>query len=874
MTADHISGFSKSDPNVKLDFRHKLCKVIFDLKIADGQPAFPLEDLTLSLQGFETTGTYDVLNDILAKDASSINDIVIPYRGVTAGREGIILPRAAGSNAHFAFGTPTGGLFVANMSDTLNLVGGYQYTFYITLKETAISVSAKIEPWIDGPTSYYDAVQIITDAGDSEGIDPGKRMGLYMKSPAVYDSIGAFTYAGDGRWYPDAPIYWQDIPYNPAEMRAAIVAEDKLNTTQLPDYLTSDEKSVPQNTGINFTFSHAASKVIIRLTSTTFTTAELESATVKLPNYLIGGYLDNGAFVPGTVRGDIIPGIAPNNGVALIQPQAVNAGDPIAVVTLAGKDYTAKDEAAALVYNAGEAKIISIMVDKGEVNVSAKVTDWTTTPVDLDASTVGVAVKGGINVNNGEQLLVYTGDPTTRTLLSTFTYDQGGDIFNPSPKVYWESLNNPTTFYASILRTPKPNATQLDDYLIAQPVTVAASNGVAFQLSHPAAIVNIRVQSSDNTFSSTELDQMQLTLPSYTGGATVVNGVFTPGITKNDVTVAKVSGSAYAFIQPQTIAAGQTIVSIAAPNGRVYTVSSASNIEFQQGVATTITIDMKKTPVLASANVIDWSLGTALSMVVPAINVSGSLNGTSDYFRNKTIHLYKLGTDFQHLAYSYVQGTLGYSWTGPTLYWDNFQGQPLNVIAAYFPTQALIPNITNSTTAFDWNLPANQQINSYDDYDLLTSHVTLSTPQYVNFIFSHVLSKVRIEITGEGFTTDELTGMTVVLNNMTVDGSVSMISGAISSTGSTKTVTPRTDVDGLRYSALVMPQTVPLGTPILTVTLKNYPATPFTAALTTNMVFVAGKENVLKVTLRKTGIQISATLEDWSNGDSGEIIIE
>ncbi len=1109
MSAEHISGFSKADRNVHLRFHHRLSKMIFKLRAGEGEEYLPMNTLGVKIKGMKTTGIYDLINETLTVNDNSIQDITIPVRNNATERFGIVLPRPAGQGVSFEFSSPQGDTFVANMSDTLNLQSGYKYTFYITLDANSISIRVDIQDWIEGASTYYDIFGISNPAGESSGVRPGDQIAVYLNNGTVYNLLDSFTYNATGRWTSPVPHYWEDIPYNPAEIRASMTAAPALNPTQLPDILISDIISVPKNTGANIELRHAASKVEVELRSTTFTQEELdgatitlpgyltgareeravfipgsertnilvdrtdpargvaifqpqpispeaaivivningrdytaytdasgyifepgvahrlvinlsenevsisariidwtpglpsyyealvvttspgategvnpgdilnvylnenssysllsrftyngngdwsanpevywedidadpaqmrasmitapalnptqlpdiltssvinvpqnsgadfvlrhnaskaivglfsntftpqqlESATITLPNYLMGGEEQNGAFVEGTQRGNIIVDRTdPVNGIVLFQPQNIAAGDPIIRITINNRDYTAHAGSNGFTFEPGVAYTLIVTFNEEAVSVSAKVVDWTTETIGLNANELGVAVEGAEGVLDNEEMNVYTSISSERPLLSTFTYHAGANTWSAEPIVFWDDLPSPLTFYASILRTPRYNETQLDDYLVAAPVQGTASNGVSFELTHPASQVVVQLISTDGTFSTAELAAMNITLPNYATGATVINGIFTPGTSTGNVIVEKNVGSsgnsAIAIIQPQTIATGTTVVTLTNPaTGRDYNVTHTAPIEYRAGISTVLQIDMSKTELTISANAITWQAGETINMVPTAITVGGTLDNTADFFRNRTIHVYKLGADFQSLTYSYLPGTTGYTWQGDQLYWDDQQLQPLNLTGVYYPAQALIPNITGTITSFAWDLPEDQS-GGYDDYDLMMNRQLLNSPSYVNFVFRHVLSKVRIELVSQEFTPAELSGAIVQINNVAIQGSASLNTAAVTAGSSRTTVTPRTDTDGSVYSALVMPQTIAQNTPIVTITLRGYPNTPFTGTIQQNLTFVPGRENVITVTLRKTEIELSSTLENWQTGNSGSVIIE
>lgn len=63
MTAEHLSGFSKTDPVVHLNFHHRLSKMIFKLANKEGQEAILLENVTVTIDGMYTGGSYDLMNE-------------------------------------------------------------------------------------------------------------------------------------------------------------------------------------------------------------------------------------------------------------------------------------------------------------------------------------------------------------------------------------------------------------------------------------------------------------------------------------------------------------------------------------------------------------------------------------------------------------------------------------------------------------------------------------------------------------------------------------------------------------------------------------------------------------------------------------------
>lgn len=758
---------------------------------------------------------------------------------------------------------------------------GVSYELIIMVNESDISVSARVIDWTPSGPHNFSILEVTPSLEDTDGVEVGARMTVYKNDNNVYDPWTTFTYAGGNIWRPDTEVYWEQVVGEYADLRASIIAQTKLDQSQIDDILIANDIRVPVNTGADFVLRHVGSRAVVGLVSDTFSEADLNGATIIMPQYTTGGYEERGQFIPGQASQDItlVRDEATNNGIAIIQPQTIPAGSNIFRIRIGTRDYWAQAPEGGFTYAQGVSYAITIHVNEENLTVSAQVIPWNQTSIDLNAFTIGTTLPGpSSGIADRTQMNVYMAQGADRNLLSTFTYSEAADSWTSSPTIFWEQLPTPVpAFYASILVASKLDPTQLDDYLVADVESRVEGQPVNFTLRHPASKVTIQLRSSDNTFSPSELAQMVITLPDYITGGEHNNGIFEYPLDNptGTINVPIINNNATAIIRPQTVVS-RPVVNIYDPQiARNYPVTSATNIEFRAGEATILNIDMKKTAIGISANAIDWTPGTTIPLVAPSVEIIGTLDQTSAFFQDKTIYTYRLGSDFRNLVFHYEpNGSGGYVWRGTqTLYWDDLNGQPLTVTGVYYPQQSNIPDLSQAHTTFPWNLPADQTA-GYDDYDLLMSSLSIPSPAPVNFDFAHVMSRVRVRINAPEFTTQELEGMSLTLNNFIIDGSASLTTGEATGTTTRKDVIPYTDVQNQEYSALVMPQTIPLNTPVVTITLSEYQNTPFVGTIDRNLNFVAGKENVITVTLRKTAIEISATLEDWTSGPTGSVTIQ
>lgn len=769
-------------------------------------------------------------------------------------------------------------------SQGMNFQAGIANTLVVKLEQQEATVSARIVDWKEGTPSEMEVVEFGTPAGASENVDFGTQMTVFMEDEGgnalpPYN----FTYNPDGKWRTTPTIYWNDIQGDgPYTVRSWILPEEEAwDPSQIEDYLVADEITVDKFNGADLTLRHAASMVLVSLSSSTFSAVQLASATVSFPDYETGGSFSNGEFIPGSTPGDITP-VKDISGAwkALIQPQTIPAGNTILSVTIADKTYNAVATGTDFTYAPGEITRITVYVEENALTVSATVVDWTSRDINLNALLPTVIQEDSEGVLDGEQMAIYyyvSGNPDIQT--ATYTYDAStGQWSSPAP-IFWDDLRVNSPITATLFRQPAAyNDTQVADHMIlSSSMTVPpTSANMHFNFVHPASKIFIQVDGGTD-FTDEEIEAMTFTLPQYISGGKVINGQYVYGNTTGDIEVAvDEDGQAVAIIDPQTIQAGNTVVRIRNQAGQVYNATYGSNLTFSPRQSTVLKIQLRKTGLSLSASTVDWIPQTPIELIPTAIVVSGQLGDTDDFFRNKTIHLYKWGganaANFWTDTYSYLQGQNGFVWSGTPRYWDD-QVSPLNMTAVHFPVEESIPTVANNTISFPWSVPANQS-SGYDNYDILTDYLPVSAPQALNFEFEHPLSKMTLVLVSDEFTVTEMERASITLNDFMVGGEINMPQGTATATGTGQTVIPFTETAGVQYSALLMPQPKAANTNIITVTLPQYSNTPFQGSLSTALNLTAGNNHIITIRLRRTSIQMSATVKPWVDSQTGEIVIE
>ncbi|MCC8020243.1 MAG: fimbrillin family protein [Rikenellaceae bacterium] len=851
--------YSKATPNVYLYFYHRLSKVIFKLSADEDNDLPSFEDATVAIRGMKTTGNFHLMDEELDVDNDSEKVLTFPLRDDSSERYGIVLPRAAAAGVEFDFTFGDGSKYTAKMDDDLELEAGYQYTFYIRIKETEATVSAEIAPWEDAPERYYTSVQASVDAGESVNVDEGTVMDVFISSDNIdYNPLASFVY-GEDKWESDPEIYWESISYNPAYMRSSIVMADPLNSTQTGDWLVSDVETVARNTGANFTLQRAVSKVFVTLVSKDqFTLDELNSATIVLPDYLMGGYLEDGVFVPGTTREDIQLAAEPATDtratvttarrVALLQPQSVSSGGAVVKITINGRTYEVEAPAGGFDFEAGVAESLIVTMNKEGITVSATVVNWEEGELyEVSAVQPSTVAGSSYNVSTGDKLDLYLYDNATSwDYLSSYVYQADGSWDTGTPVHYWEDMPDPAYFIARMDAAPALDDTQLPDVLLSDATAGYSNTGIDFVLTHAAAKALVVISST--TFDNTELADAEIILPGYKTGGEFVGAALQEGTTTGDITTVHTDDiSAVAIFQPQTVTAGSVAARILL-DGLTYDAKAEEDIVFDPGVATTLIVKMNKGEITVSVDVRDWATTTVELEAHRIIVEAGSTDGV-DQGEEMTVYV---GAERELMnTYTYDQD----EWTTPSnTYWEDFGDVTSQTFYAAILRQA----------AYNSTMP--------DDY-LLSGATTVTRPNAVNFELTHAVARVAVVLdSSDGTVSDaDLQGMEIVLPGYATGGTYDR--GVFTSGSTAGDIEVQKGVGENNESALafLQPQTITPGTTVARVT-NSARKLSYTVSSSTPIHYQAGYTTILYINIRETAVLISATVVDWEEGDTIEMV--
>lgn len=381
-------GYDREHPEVNLNFRHRLTRLLFTLKGSGIIEQQQLAGATLSISGMNTAATCH-LTDGSITDASAPKDIQVPlHTESSAGIEGsteitgeaIVLPRQAADGVSFTVTLTNGNRYVARMSATQPLSAGTQNTFRLTLRDQETVVEATIEPWQDGTDAEMEAngheVTVETTANNS-GFKAGDTFTLW---PDAVEGAGyLFSLGTDKGWKSTPVLYWNLLPETDSTTFYALhTPEATPEGNQMPDLLAATA-TAERYQPVSLSFAHLSARLdVVLKAGNGLTPEEVETATVTLPQALTAYKLKGITPVASTdVRRNITLTGTGSKRRALLLPQIVEAGGRLLVVGISGQEYYVPATAANGVFEAGKTYTLTLTVNRTQVDFSVSISPWT-----------------------------------------------------------------------------------------------------------------------------------------------------------------------------------------------------------------------------------------------------------------------------------------------------------------------------------------------------------------------------------------------------------------------------------------------------------------------------------------------------------------
>lgn len=562
--------------------------------------------------------------------------------------------------------------------------------------------------------------------------------------------------------------------------------------------------------------------------------------------------------------------------------------------------YTSAEE---IGFNAGAITQITVTANRTDVVLgSIVVTDWTTP--DPIAATVSIDISGTPDDISGsapafstmklwkgqEDFTANSNDPTDNLLTQApvaaraYSKDAGtGTWTADATPFYVDDVVPADRFYALTLNTTGPTpggstivdaTTQLNDPLAAGPAEMKAGT-LALNYRHLLAKLRITLTAATNFTASLLTNATIATpamLPAYTLAYSTVpedNNAIRANATGTPAAYPVLSPATDYIVAPQIIATGAKFV-VKLTNGNTYTATLTSDLELAPGEITTLALTLNPTQTAITVGTAEWAVnGSSTSKTISIDGItdaSGSILAGDNPTDGDRLDISADGSTATG-AYLYDANATAWTSTAP-FYWDALlsSNSPYTFYALFTPTDG-----TNTDTGL------------VKDYRGGTA-TGVAFGSKISFSATHLMAQVRFTLQpGTGY--DALTAgeVSVKLHNLhpltgiATDGSITLSDDANAVLPLTLTddnasnsnegpAVPPVD-KSFSATALVAPQTVQAGQLLVTVTIgaNTY---NYKAPTATGFAYQPGQQNNIILTVDKTGVAISFTLEDWGSEGS------
>lgn len=489
------------------------------------------------------------------------------------------------------------------------------------------------------------------EAGDAIGLvmlEAGTAKPLYGKASLKYTTAatdGSFQPADETNkgYYPEDGKAADVLAFYPhatigTDLMIPVSTTDQSALNRI-DLMVADKSAGHSNTKpeVSLNFHHKLAKLIITVdkeasaadidlagatlkVSGTAATAKWSLAEAKLTNE--GAPADINLVTTATKDN--------MSATAIVLPTAADKGVKLVIITTDGNTIEAPLTAGtALAQGTMNTLRVHLSQSGGgegttEARIEASVSDWTTgvsldLPIIIDtAGSGGSVTEGDFTPNQGDLLALATTNLATN-LSAAYTASATG-VWTSEAPMNWNNLSpadGPFTFCALV--TPKAGTDTANglvkDYLAARTTGIAYGGILNFtsegsKLAHAMSQISVSIVAASG-FTAAELDAAQVTLAyirplksiATDGTITLDNATQLP-LTRND------DGIYNARIAPQTIAAGQTVLTIKL-NDKTYSYKAqASGLTFAPGKLNTLRLTItEQSSVKIAFSIADWAKG-------------------------------------------------------------------------------------------------------------------------------------------------------------------------------------------------------------------------------------------------------------------------
>lgn len=389
LTSERAYGHSSNNPEVELEFVHRMAKLDITLDALQSETEEELKDASLCISGTNLNATWSLAENKFASkgDIGNISIPIINGKKATA----IIIPTTAENELSFTV-TTANHTYTANYA--YNFEEGTINTLNLHLEDKTVTISATIKAWEEGSGSGDATLENIVTGLSFTGINANGILLLGtqeettpIKTAYNYEvSTDELTLAMGA-----SPILWDMLEGNTYIFQGVFVPDETVPEGHEKDILIGASESVPFGGSIDMEMTHAMAQFILKLESDgTVDQAELKTATVSffVPQYVTE--TDWNRIDAGTEEKRIIIPVSTEDGLtrsATIYPQTWKADDLVIslklgtdpdgkVYTLHARDITSgKDNGTGgdFTLNAGESYTLSATLTKTAIGIQVTV---------------------------------------------------------------------------------------------------------------------------------------------------------------------------------------------------------------------------------------------------------------------------------------------------------------------------------------------------------------------------------------------------------------------------------------------------------------------------------------------------------------------
>lgn len=398
MVADKSTGHSADNPEVSLNFRHKLAKLVITVDKEESAADIDLTGATLKVSGTVATAKWSLPDARLIVDGNPADiNLVATTTKDNMSATGIVLPTDAGKGVKLLINTAAGKTFTAPLPETSPLSTGTVNILRVHLSKvgedkTEVTIDASIADWTKGfnldlPVTFHNSL-----AGSNLSQDtfvPAQNDQLALSTIGLTTNLSAtYTASATGSWTSELPLNWKnfDSTSAPFAFCALITPKAGVDTDngQVKDYLSGRTTGIAYAAIIDFAsegskLQHAMSQVTLALTpGNGVTAAEIAAAEVSLQSIRpLTKITYDGTITLGTATAMPLTRNSEGNYNARIAPQTIAAGQTLISLKLNGKSYSYKVPTGGLTFAPGKLNKLNLTISvEAPMQVVISLDDW------------------------------------------------------------------------------------------------------------------------------------------------------------------------------------------------------------------------------------------------------------------------------------------------------------------------------------------------------------------------------------------------------------------------------------------------------------------------------------------------------------------